>query len=312
MSEAGYRIFDIKRYSINDGPGIRITFFFKGCPLSCIWCHNPEGISRSQTRMYTASKCIQCGACVHFCPSHALRIVRGHGVVCDSGLCTLCGKCAEVCPTKAVEMAAKAYTAAQVYAEIAKERPFFSASGGGVTFSGGEPLYQGEALPELLDYIGRAAEKDGYRLHRTVDTTLFAKPELVREVAHRCELFLVDIKVMDSEKHRKFCGVPNEVILENVRMVASEGAADYLVRIPLIDGVNSDDGNIEATASFLASLDRLPLYVELLPYHDIGKNKHTRMGTVYNRNNVPMAAPSEKTIENALGIFKKYGVPAKV
>ena len=146
MSEAGYRIFDIKRYSINDGPGIRITFFFKGCPLSCIWCHNPEGISRSQTRMSTASKCIQCGACVHFCPSHALRIVRGHGVVCDSGLCTLCGKCAEVCPTKAVEMAAKAYTAAQVYAEIAKERPFFSASGGGVTFSGGETLFQGGGL----------------------------------------------------------------------------------------------------------------------------------------------------------------------
>ena len=157
-----------------------------------------------------------------------------------------------------------------------------------------------------------AARKDGYRLHRTVDTTLFARQELVRETAHRCELFLVDIKVMDSRKHQRFCGVPNEIILDNVRMVASEGAADYLVRIPLIDGVNSDEENIEATASFLASLDRLPRYVELLPYHDIGKNKHSRMGTVYNKDNVPMAAPSEKTIENALGIFKKYGVPAKV
>ena len=312
MSEVRYPIFDIKRYSINDGPGIRITFFFKGCPLSCIWCHNPEGISRSQTKMYTVSKCILCGACVQFCPVHALKVVRGRGVLCDRDLCTVCGKCAEVCPTKAVEMASKTYTAEQVYAEIAKERPFFTASDGGVTFSGGEPLYQGDKLIQLLDYIEQAAENDGYRLHRTVDTTLFANRELVREVSHRCELFLVDIKMMDSDRHRKFCGVPNDIILENIRTVASEGAAGYLVRIPLIEGVNADTENIEATASFLASLDRLPKYVELLPYHDIGKNKHSRMGTQYNKNNVPMAVPSEKTIEDALGIFKNYGVPAKV
>ena len=122
-----YRIFDIKRYSINDGPGIRITFFFKGCPLSCLWCHNPEGISRTQTRMYTPSKCILCGACVHFCPSGALSMPRrgvSGGIRCDASSCTLCGKCAEVCPTKAVEMAARSYTAEQIYAEIAKERPF--------------------------------------------------------------------------------------------------------------------------------------------------------------------------------------------
>ena len=165
-----YRIFDIKRYSINDGPGIRITFFFKGCPLSCLWCHNPEGISRTQTRMYTPSKCILCGACVHFCPSGALSM-PGRGasgaIRCDASKCTLCGKCAEACPTKAVEMAARTYTAEQIYTEIAKERPFFESSGGGVTFSGGEPLYQGDSIITLLG------------------STRLPRPRLVRRKVHR-------------------------------------------------------------------------------------------------------------------------------
>lgn len=308
-----YRIFDIKRYSINDGPGIRITFFFKGCPLSCLWCHNPEGISRTQTRMYTPSKCILCGACVHFCPSGALSMPRrgaSGGIRCDASSCTLCGKCTEVCPTKAVEMAARSYTAEQIYAEIAKERPFFESSGGGVTFSGGEPLYQGESIIPLLDFISEAAARDGYTLHRTLDTTLFAPEALVRGTLGRCELYLVDLKHMDSATHRRCCGVPNEPILSNLRVLAEAGT-DYIIRIPYIIGVNADEANVTATATFLASLPRLPRYVELLPYHDIGKSKHSRMGTVYNPDAVPMSAPSEADLQAAVDIFAKYGVPSK-
>lgn len=312
MDGVRYPVFDIRRYSINDGPGIRVTVFFKGCPLSCIWCHNPEGISSGQTRMYAASRCIMCRACVQVCPGQALKPVRGRGIECDAVRCGLCGSCAAVCPTGAVEMAARFCTMEEIYAAVLKERPFFETSGGGVTFSGGEPLHQGEALLSLLDFVAAAALNDGYKLHRAVDTTLFAPAELVREVSRRCELFLVDIKVMDRQRHRYFCGVPNDIVLDNMRMLASEGTTDYLVRIPFIDGVNSGEDNIRATAEFLASLDRPPLCVELLPYHDIGKNKHARMGTVYNRNGVPMATPSEDTVEAALDIFKKYGVPAKV
>lgn len=311
MEEVRFPVFDIRRYSINDGPGIRITFFFKGCPLSCVWCHNPEGISCSQTRMYTSSKCILCGACVHLCPANALSVSGGKNrtVKCDGSLCTLCGKCAEVCPAKAVEMAVKSYAPDEIYREIAKERPFFESSGGGVTFSGGEPLYQGEALLLLLDHIGEAAAKDGYSLHRTLDTTLFAPEALVRGTLGRCELYLVDLKHMDPDMHRRFCGVPNGPVLRNLRLLASE-RADYMVRIPYIVGVNADVANITATASFLSSLPRLPQYVELLPYHDIGRAKHSRMGTVYNPLKMPMSAPSEEHLANAVAIFKKYGVPS--
>lgn len=311
MGGLSFPVFDIKRYSINDGPGIRITFFFKGCPLSCIWCHNPEGISSRQTRMYTSSRCITCGACVHSCPSHALSLSGGKDrtVKYDSSVCIMCGRCAEVCPTKAVEMAVRLCTPEQIYAEIAKERPFFESSGGGVTFSGGEPLYQGEPLLHLLDFVGDAAVRDGYVLHRTLDTTLFAPEHLVRETVGRCELYMVDLKHMDSDMHRRFCGVPNGPVLGNLRLIASAGA-DYIVRIPFIVGVNADQANIAATASFLSSLPRLPRYVELLPYHDIGKSKHFRMGTVYNPQNVPMSAPDEEDLINAVDIFKKYGVPS--
>ena len=232
------------------------------------------------------------------------------GIRCDASRCTLCGKCAEVCPTKAVEMAARPYTAEQIYAEIAKERPFFESSGGGVTFSGGEPLYQGRSILSLLDYIGEAAAKDGYTLHRTLDTTLFAPEDLVRETLGRCELYLVDLKHMDSATHRRCCGVPNETILSNLRVLAEAGA-DYIIRIPYIIGVNADEANVTATAAFLASLPRLPRYVELLPYHDIGKSKHSRMGTVYNPDAVPMSAPSEADLQAAVEVFTKYGVPSK-
>ncbi len=282
-------VFDIKRYSINDGPGIRITIFFKGCPLHCPWCHNPEGISPRQTKMYTLSKCIACRSCIKACKHHALKEEKGRGIVTDTSKCVSCGECASVCPTNAMEMALKYYSLPQLMEEIEKERPFFESSGGGVTLCGGEPLLQGEKLFPLLEECGKRG------IHRAVDTTLFADPQLVMEVARRCDLFLVDLKMMDSAKHREYCGVPNDRILANIRLLA-ENHIPFIIRIPLIEGINADEKNMRDSADFLKSTGARPL-VELLPYHDIAKGKHSRLGTMYNPQNLSMREPTAEEMQ---------------
>ncbi|MDD4141928.1 MAG: glycyl-radical enzyme activating protein [Bacteroidales bacterium] len=276
-------VFDIKRYAIHDGPGIRITIFMKGCPLSCVWCHNPEGISSKKQKLYNKKKCIGCRACIAACPEHAITLTT-EGIVTDSSRCTACGECARVCPTLACEISGSEYTTEALMQEIEKERIFIEQSGGGVTICGGEPLLHLEPLLDLLKQCGKAG------IHRAVDTTLFAKPDIVKEVMDNCELFLIDLKNMDSEKHRQFCGVPNEMILSNIKMVAEAGH-DYIIRIPMIEGFNADEENVTRSAEFLASLPKAPIKVELLPYHDIAKGKHEKLGTVYNPHGYAFAAP---------------------
>lgn len=297
-------LFDIKRYAINDGPGIRITLFFKGCPLNCIWCHNPEGISSEKEKMYTLRKCIGCCTCVKACPNEALKFTS-EGIVTDANRCRLCGKCAEVCPTKAMEISGTEYSVDYLMREIEKETLFFDQSDGGVTFCGGEPLMHPDLLKKLLILCGQRG------IHRVVDTSLFAKPELVMEIALLSELFLVDLKMMDTGKHRYFCGVPNELILSNIRMIAEMGIP-FSVRIPLIKGVNADKENITRTAEFLASLPGNRQEVALLPYHDIAKNKHGKLGTLYNPDEVPMSTPSEEEIHHIREIFLRHGITATV
>lgn len=298
-------IFDIKRYSINDGPGIRLTLFFKGCPLSCVWCHNPEGVSKEKEKLYNQSKCIKCLTCVHVCPNRALAL-KSDAIVTDTSICVTCGKCADACPTGAMEISGKEMSVDEIMKEIEKEYLFFDQSGGGVTFCGGEPLLHKELLMELLDRCGKLS------IHRTVDTSLYATGELVREVASNCELILADLKHMDPVKHEKFTGVDNGPILSNIRMIAREGYK-FMIRIPFIEGVNADEENITATAAFLASLQEgnRPA-VEMLPYHDIAKGKHTKLGTVYNPNRIKMEKPSEQVTQRALQIFHERGIEAVV
>ena len=204
------------------------------------------------------------------------------GIVLAKDQCTACGLCTEECPTTALEMCGREWTMEALMAEIEKERDIMTDSGGGVTLCGGEPLMHPDYTIEILRELGRRG------FHRTVDTTLYAQSEVVDQVAAECELLLVDLKLMDSEKHRRYTGVPNEQILENIRRIAKNGHP-FVIRIPLIDGINADEKNIDETAIFLNSLPQSGSpTVHLLPYHDVGRDKHRRMWSSYNPQHVPM------------------------
>lgn len=293
-------IFDIKRYAINDGPGIRTTIFLKGCPLRCVWCHNPEGWTAQPQKLYKKTKCIGCRSCVEICPQQALELTPD-GIRPTANPCILCGKCTEECPTTALEMCGKAWPMEALMAEIEKERAIMEDSGGGVTLCGGEPLMHPDYTLAILQELGRRG------FHRTVDTTLYASQETVKKVAEACELFLVDLKLMDTAKHRLYTGVPNEAILQNIRYIAEAGK-DFFIRIPLIEGVNADDGNMEATAAFLDTLPWQRRTVNLLPYHDVGKDKHRRMWSRYNTQGFQMAEPSEETLEHCKTLLETHGL----
>ena len=295
-------IFDIKRYAINDGPGIRMTIFTKGCPLSCVWCHNPESQSPHGQKMYTADKCIGCLACVEACPENACEL-KPNGIVTDPELCKLCGTCAEVCPTKATEMTGQIISKEELFAKIENERVFFDQSGGGVTFSGGEPLQHADYLIEMLDELGERG------IHRVVDTTGLAKTETLLKVASRTDHFLYDLKLMDSTKHKAWTGVPNEKILENLQILAETGAT-INIRIPLIKGVNADEENIRQTAEFVANLAGEKKTVNLLPYHNIAARKYQKLGGEYDPSG--METPSKAEQERCIEIFAEHGLEAIV
>ena len=295
-------IFDIKKFAINDGPGIRMTVFFKGCNLQCKWCHNPESMSPKVQKMYNAKKCIGAVKCIEICPNDALEMTK-EGIVTNYDICNLCGKCAEACPTKAFEMLGKDISINDLMKKIDNEAIFFDQSGGGVTFSGGEPLMHLEYLLKILKECGKRM------YHRVVDTTAFSKLETVLEVAKHTDLFLIDLKVMDSKIHRKFTGVSNEKILSNIVELAKT-KCELIFRIPLIKAVNTSKENIEETAKFINSLEGNRSLVNLLPYHNIAENKHSKLGNLTDV--IEFETPSEVEINNIISIFNNFGITATV
>jgi pyruvate formate lyase activating enzyme len=259
-------IFDLRRFSIHDGPGIRTTVFLKGCPLDCWWCHNPESRSPEREPFFRAQRCIRCGACADTCPEGALTRE-------DPGLCRACGTCAEACYAGAREMVGREMSVAEVLEEVLKDRAFYEESRGGVSASGGEPLMQAEFLLELL----KACKREG--LHTALDTNGYAPWEKIEPLLPQVDLFLYDLKLMDEERHRQFTGASNQLILENLGRLSGRGASLHL-RIPVIPEVNDDEENLLATAALARSLPGVKR-VDLLPYHQAALAKYENLGQSY-------------------------------
>ena len=259
-------ILNIMRFSLHDGPGIRTTVFLKGCPLRCSWCHNPESQSAQPEVIYFDDRCIRCGDCTRACPHGALHL--NHSVVQDPALCQRCGECAGACAVGARQLAGRWMSVPEVLAEVLKDQIFFDESGGGITVSGGEPLMQ----PAFLEAFLAACK--ARRIRTALDTCGLADSRVICKVGEHVDLFLYDLKLMDPGKHRRFTGINNDLILQNLRMLAGQGRA-VIVRVPVIPGVNDDSANIDALCDFLSpqSLRR----IDLLPYHRIGSDKYQKL-----------------------------------
>jgi pyruvate formate lyase activating enzyme len=294
-------IFDIKKYAIHDGPGIRTTVFFKGCPLSCWWCHNPESLSKATQRLYRRERCIGCQECLTVCSNGAIRQIKDH-IQWTAADCRYCQACAMACPAEAVEFIGKTMTVTEVVTEITKDTLFYDQSGGGVTISGGEPLMQPSFLIQLLDACGKL------ELHRTLDTSGHVDTRTLLKAATRADLILYDLKHMDPEKHYRYTGVSNDTILTNLKQLSRQGKK-IIIRLPVIPGINADEENIDRTGSFIASLAGV-IGINLLPYHCAAEAKYKNLGLNNKAADIPR--PSEDVITAIASHLESYNIEVKI
>lgn len=293
-------IFNIQKFSIHDGPGIRTTVFFKGCPLSCLWCHNPESQSGKYQMLYDKEKCTLCGMCVKVCPENAIKI-ENNILILDESKCTYCKKCEVYCIPGARQVAGKTYTVDEILKEVLKDKVFYEQSKGGVTLSGGEPLVQVDFVQELLK---RLKEE---KIHTSVDTCGAVSFEHFEIVAKYTDLFLYDIKLMDDEKHKFFTGFSNKLILDNLEKL-SKIHDNINIRMVIIEGVNADKKHIQDTIAFLKGLGIKK--INLLPYHDIAKHKYKKLSMEYKDEN--MAKPSDEKMEEFKNMLINEGYIVKI
>lgn len=272
------QIFDIEHSSFVDGPGIRTTVFFKGCNLRCAWCHNPESQRAETQMMIYRDKCVGCGKCAAVCPHR-------------QSSCDLCGTCALYCPVDARQICGKTYTAEELLCEALKDKAFYDASGGGVTCSGGECMLQ----PELLGAFLRLCRENG--IHTAVDTAGHVPFSSFERILPHTDLFLYDVKCMDSARHKQYTGVGNEQILDNLARLLRLGAPLW-VRIPVIPTVNDSPEDMRRIKEFLARHGK-PQKVELLPYHAMGEHKYSALGKEVTR----FSAPDEEQMASLRAIF---------
>jgi len=294
MSQRSGTIFDVKRFAIHDGPGIRTTVFFKGCPLACRWCHNPESQSARPEILFWAERCTGCGTCVDACPAGAVSLEDGVAKT-DRALCTGCGACVEVCSSEAREIAGEAWSLDRLLETIERDLLFFDESGGGVTLSGGEPLAQPEFA---LAVLAGCKER---RIHTAVDTCGFAEWDVLDAVASQTDLFLYDVKHLDDDRHRELTGVSNVLILRNLERLSESGRKIW-IRYPLIPSVNDAEGELVALGKLVSRLRSVDA-IHLLPFHRGGERKRAGLGLSMARS--PVEAPPAAAAEAAATVLRR-------
>jgi pyruvate formate lyase activating enzyme len=291
---------NIQRFSIHDGPGIRTTVFLKGCNLRCFWCHNPETLKPQPELQIFASRCIGCGECFRRCPQGAHVIVDGvRQFLRDK--CTACGLCADTCYAGALEMVGDVKTVDQVVEEILRDRAFYETSGGGVTISGGEPLLQRDFTYGILT----RCRQEG--IHTAIETALSFSWERVASLLPVTDLVMMDVKVVDSDKHREHTGVPNERILANVVRLGQEGMP-LIVRTPIVPGVNDTVEEVSAIAEFVSQLPNL-VYYELLPFHPMATSKYDSLDIDYRARD--LKTPPKAKMEELVATAERFGIKVR-
>jgi len=296
-------IFNIQRFSIHDGPGIRTLIFMKGCPLSCIWCSNPESQSAAPELVFYAEKCVQLNRCIRVCPTHAIS-VEGSRLVLDRSLCNLCGECVKACYTGAWSIFGKEVDVNYIMQEVEKDALFYKNSGGGVTFGGGEPLL----WPSFISAVSKQCREKN--IHVAIETCGHALLKSFEEILNTVDLVIYDIKHIDPKIHEKLCGLPNGLILDNLKRISKRGNTEITIRIPIIPGLNDSEDNIIGTARFVASLNSNIRKVEILPYHKLGVKKYERLVRGYACEDVEV--PSNDHMQSIKRILENFELDVQI
>ncbi|WP_260862955.1 glycyl-radical enzyme activating protein [Citrobacter sp. Marseille-Q6884] len=294
MSETG-TVFDIQKFSLHDGPGIRTTVFLKGCQMRCVWCHNPESLKAEKQLAFMAHKCLHCQRCAGVCPHGCHRFVQGRHEI-DYSACQACGRCVEACPAQALKIYGQTRQVDEIIAEVVKDKPYFEKTGGGITLSGGEAMFQFSFALALVK-AAKAAD-----LHVCIETNGASRPERYREIAPWVDLFLLDYKVTDARAHKSHTGIAKHVVETTLETLDKIGAK-VILRCPLIPGYNFNDEHLAAIRALTDRYDAV-LHSEILPYHNLGMAKHRELGQIPV---CTITVPDDATVAQALEKLNQGG-----
>jgi pyruvate formate lyase activating enzyme len=295
-------VYDLQRFAVHDGPGIRTLVYMKGCPLTCLWCSSPHTQKKAPEILHIETNCKKCGLCLEVCQTGAISFSDEEGPVIDRNLCNCDALCVEACPGRARELAGSPMTPTELFEEVDKDSAFYRRSNGGVTVGGGEPTMQHEFVKEFLKMC-----KKRY-VHTVMETCGFAKWEHLEGLLEYLDLVYMDVKHMDAAVHKEITGVSNDIILANVRKVSTR--RPLIVRIPVVPGLNDAEGNIAATAEFASGLGEHLVRIELLPYHKFGTQTYGRLDMVYELEDVE--PPGDERMQQFKKIVESFGVQAQI